>query len=148
MGTMATRRPPRDGTLVLLAHIGGGVGGTRGGNGKKLKTRRSPTKLAADMTLDEWALSQVATSVDWLPASLLCAVCSGGLNLQAEHHLFPSLSHLELYHCRATIGRCVEEATGRPITCGTISDALAWHMSFLHAPRRAARRHHDADVST
>ncbi len=91
---------------------------------------------AADLTLDAWAAGQVASSVDWARDSLWAAVLSGGLNLQAEHHLLPGLSHLEIYACRHTIARHVCQATGAGLREGRLRQALAWHWGFL---KRRAR---------
>ena len=45
-----------------------------------------------------WYRHQVMTSQDVAPDSFLAFVVSGGLNLQIEHHLFPTVNH---WHLRA-----------------------------------------------
>ncbi len=41
----------------------------------------------------DWAGVQLATAVDWAPASALAARLTGGANGHAAHHLFPAFSH-------------------------------------------------------
>lgn len=43
---------------------------------------------------DEWAISQVKTSVDYAHGSPLVAFFSGALNYQVTHHLFPGISQV------------------------------------------------------
>jgi fatty acid desaturase len=43
-----------------------------------------------------WAAAQVETSNNFAPNSFLWHILSNGLNLQIEHHLFPSINHSHL----------------------------------------------------
>lgn len=43
---------------------------------------------------DEWAVHQLRTTVDFAPNSPWLTWMLGGLNFQAEHHLFPRVSHI------------------------------------------------------
>lgn len=41
----------------------------------------------------DWAVHQLATSVDWSPTSSMAALFSGGANAHVAHHLFPGYNH-------------------------------------------------------
>lgn len=43
---------------------------------------------------EEWAIHQLRTTVDFAPDSKWLTWALGGLNFQAEHHLFPRVSHV------------------------------------------------------
>lgn len=50
-----------------------------------------------------WYAHQLATTVDFAPQSTLHWFVSGGLNLQVEHHLFPTVDHCHLPDLRLII---------------------------------------------
>lgn len=54
-------------------------------------SKRESAKCPAVMN-EEWAVSQVKTSVDYSHGSPLAAYFSGALNYQSVHHLFPGVS--------------------------------------------------------
>jgi len=56
-----------------------------------------------------WYRHQVATSQTVAPQSFLAFLFSGGLNLQAEHHLFPAVNHIHL----AALQPKIQMAAGR-----------------------------------
>lgn len=43
---------------------------------------------------EEWAVSQIKSSVDYAHGSWLTTFMSGALNYQVTHHLFPSISQV------------------------------------------------------
>src|SRR5262249_6225088 len=57
----------------------------------------------------DWGAHQVLTSHDYAVSSRWALYCSGGLNLQIEHHLFPSVHYCH-YPALAVIvrGACAE----------------------------------------
>ena len=50
-----------------------------------------------------WAARQVVTSNNFASSSRLWHILSNGLNLQIEHHLFPSLNHCHLHLLRPVV---------------------------------------------
>ena len=57
----------------------------------------------ADTSRNDWAEEQIASSRDYAGDSLLACHITGGLNLQLEHHLFPSIPHPLLPTVRNTM---------------------------------------------
>jgi fatty acid desaturase len=63
----------------------------------------------SDMLKNSWAASQVETSNNFAPNSHLWHILSNGLNLQIEHHLFPSLNHSHLFRIAPVVEQtCIE----------------------------------------
>lgn len=58
---------------------------------------------------DSWAASQVETSNNFAPTSHLWHILSNGLNLQIEHHLFPSVNHSHLYRIAPVVEQTCKE---------------------------------------
>ena len=56
-----------------------------------------------------WAVQQIETSNNFCPDSALWHVLSNGLNLQIEHHLFPSLNHCHLHRIQSTVQAVCQE---------------------------------------
>lgn len=50
-----------------------------------------------DLGMDAWSRRQVAFAVDWSRSSRAACYLTGGLNLQAEHHLFPAMHSADLF---------------------------------------------------
>jgi linoleoyl-CoA desaturase len=57
----------------------------------------------------DWATHQIVTSVDWMPTSHIAALCTGGANAHAAHHLFPGLNHRHSALVSAIIERTAAE---------------------------------------
>ncbi|HVG93449.1 MAG TPA: acyl-CoA desaturase [Planctomycetota bacterium] len=74
---------------------------------------------------DEWAVSQVRTTVDFARSSRVTTWLVGGLNFQVEHHLFPRISHVHY----PEISKLVEE------TCREFHVPFAAHPTFMSAVR-------------
>ena len=63
-----------------------------------------------DLALNQsWAVQQIETSNNFCPDSALWHVLSNGLNLQIEHHLFPSLNHCHLHRIQSTVQAVCQE---------------------------------------
>ena len=71
-------------------------------------------------TSDDWAKMQIETSASW--GGHVASFFMGGLNLQIEHHLFPSLAH----HHYAAIQPIVER------TCAKHGVRYAKYANLLH----------------
>ena len=55
------------------------------------------TTSRSTMLQNSWAAAQVETSNNFAPSSHFWHILSNGLNLQIEHHLFPSINHSHLH---------------------------------------------------
>lgn len=92
--------------------------------------KRAEGKCPA-MFNDEWAKSQVATTVDYGHGSPVAAYLSGALNYQTVHHLFPTVSQYH-YPAITPIVMRVAEKHGVPFNVkGTFVEALAGHVEHL-----------------
>jgi len=67
-----------------------------------------------------WAIHQAETTVDFARRNRVVAWLLGGLNFQIEHHLFPTISHVNY----PAISKLVEQ------TCRDFGVAYAEHRSF------------------
>jgi len=79
----------------------------------------------------DWGIHQVLTSHNYSVNSVFFLHFSGGLNMQVEHHLFPSL-HYSHYHIVADIVKkaCVEYSLPYN-TSSSIIEALQKHYNLL-----------------
>jgi len=79
----------------------------------------------------DWAVHQLATTVDFAPRSRLLSWFVGGLNFQVEHHLFPKVCHVHY----PALSRIVSEVAARHgllhRTQPTFRSALLAHFSHL-----------------
>ncbi len=81
--------------------------------------------------VNEWAVHQVETTVDFAPHNRLLNWYIGGLNYQIEHHLLPHICHLN-YPRLAPIVRATCEEFGIRYHCyPTWSEAFACHWREL-----------------
>ncbi|CAM9286217.1 unnamed protein product [Phaeothamnion confervicola] len=97
----------------------------------------------ADTIADEWAVSQIKSSVDYGHGSWTIAFLSGALNYQVTHHLFPGVSQ---YHYPAIapiiMGVCAKHGVRYPCL-PTFGAAFAAHIAHL---RNLGRQGISADV--
>jgi linoleoyl-CoA desaturase len=78
-----------------------------------------------------WAIHQVETTVDFARGNRLVSWLVGGLNFQIEHHLFPTLSHLD-YPAIAGVVEQTCRDFGVPYTANpTFGAAVASHFRWL-----------------
>ena len=92
-----------------------------------------------------WYRHQVLTSQDVAPQSFLAFLISGGLNLQIEHHLFPTINHWHLRALQPKVRACAcarpEHLRVRSRDLSTLSKAqLRASPSITVAPALVARR--------
>ncbi|ETM02781.1 hypothetical protein L917_00858 [Phytophthora nicotianae] len=89
---------------------------------------------------DEWAISQIKSSVDYSHGSFLTAFLTGALNYQVTHHLFPGVSQ---YHYPAIAPIIIEVCKKYKIkytVLPTFSDALAGHFEHLVVMGKMGKR--------
>ena len=83
-------------------------------------------------TLDrEWSVHQVEATVDFSRDNRFLSWYLGGLNLQIEHHLFPSICHLHYPAISKIVKQACDEFGLRYTTHPTVSSALASHYRWL-----------------
>jgi len=87
---------------------------------------------------DCWYRHQVATTADFAPRSVVHWIVSGGLNLQVEHHLFPTVDHWHLPALRHIVEKvCAQH--GIPLhTFDGYVEGCASHMHHLSSGRLEA----------
>jgi linoleoyl-CoA desaturase len=95
--------------------------------------------IAGARMVDDWAVHQLATCVDFAPRNPVVTWFVGGLNFQVEHHLFPKVCHL---HYPALAGIVAGVATRHGLrhrSHATVGGALAAHVRHLRAMGRPPR---------
>lgn len=94
-------------------------------------TRKRAEGKCPAMFDDEWAKSQVSTTVDYGHGSPVAAYLSGALNYQTVHHLFPTVSQYH-YPAITPIVMEVAERHGVPFNVkGNFIDAITGHVEHL-----------------
>ncbi len=68
-----------------------------------------PDAAVTQRSSPDWAVHQVATTVDFARGSRLLSWYLGGLNFQIEHHLFPKVSHVHYAALAPLIERVCRE---------------------------------------
>ncbi len=79
----------------------------------------------------DWYEHQIATAINYAPESWPVLFLTGGVNLQIEHHLFPSVSFLELPRLRLIVKQTALEYQIPYHECSSFSQALSEHFKFL-----------------
>lgn len=80
---------------------------------------------------DSWAVHQAATTVDFAQDNRLVSWLVGGLNFQIEHHLFPTLSHVNYPAIAGVVEQTCREY-GVPYHVNpTFGAAVASHFRWL-----------------
>lgn len=83
-----------------------------------------------------WYRHQCATSHTIAPASSAAFWFSGGLNLQVEHHLFPTINHVHLREMQPLIEAAAHRHGVPYPKSGTVREAFAKLWSHLRAMAR------------
>jgi linoleoyl-CoA desaturase len=97
------------------------------------------TAFYAGEVPDEWAVHQIATTVDFAPRSRLLRWYLGGLNFQIEHHLFPRLSHVHYPRIAPIVQRiCAERGVPYRVH-DTFRAALRSHYRLLRGNGRVPK---------
>lgn len=93
-------------------------------------SKRESSKCPA-VFADEWAKSQVETTLDYGHGSAAAAYLSGALNYQSVHHLFPTVSQ---YHYPAITPIVMEVARKHGVKFNVVPgflDAFKAHVAHL-----------------
>jgi linoleoyl-CoA desaturase len=86
---------------------------------------------------DAWATHQVAATVDFARDDRLVSWLVGGLNFQIEHHLFPTLSHVNYPAIAGVVEQTCREF-GVPYNVNpSFGAAVASHFRWLRRMGRA-----------
>ncbi|KAF4320033.1 hypothetical protein BBO99_00005957 [Phytophthora kernoviae] len=80
---------------------------------------------------DEWAVSQVKSSVDYAHGSPLTAFLTGALNYQVTHHLFPGISQYHYPGIAPIIIDVCKKYNIKYTVLPTFSAAMAGHFEHL-----------------
>lgn len=92
--------------------------------------------------LEEWAVHQLRTTVDFAPRHRFWGLVLGGLNHQVVHHLFPRISHVHYARLQPIIAQTCADFGLRYRCYPTIWSAVAAHFRQLRTlaqpPLRAA----------
>ncbi|MFH7026581.1 MAG: fatty acid desaturase family protein [Heteroscytonema crispum UTEX LB 1556] len=80
---------------------------------------------------DEWAISQIKTTVDFAPKNPLINWYVGGLNYQVVHHLFPQVCHIHYPKIAPILAEVCEEFGVKYNVYTTFGEALASNFRFL-----------------
>src|SRR5690606_12631652 len=92
-----------------------------------------PQPAANGEMTDEWAVHQLRTTVDFATNSRFLTWALGGLNFQAEHHLFPRVSHVHYPRLHQLLQQPLQQL-GYPLrSYPTLWAALAGHYCHLRA---------------
>ncbi|MFI5202873.1 MAG: fatty acid desaturase family protein [Flavobacteriales bacterium] len=90
-----------------------------------------PLPNAENKIMEDWAIHQMRTTMNFARESKLISWYVGGLNFQVEHHLFPSICHVHY----PAISKIVEETAKEyevPYLCTrTFGEALRSHIRVL-----------------
>lgn len=78
-----------------------------------------------------WAIHQLHTTANWAMESPFLNWCTGGLNYQIEHHLFPGISHVHYKAIAPIIQETALEFEIPYYKYTTMKEALSSHYSFL-----------------
>ncbi|AHK15673.1 MULTISPECIES: fatty acid desaturase family protein [Thalassolituus] len=97
-----------------------------------------------DALQDEWAVHQMRTTVDFATNNRFLTWALGGLNFQAEHHLFPRISHVHYPALHPLIEKRAKELGYELRSYPTLWAALAGHYRHL----RDMGRHDSKEASS
>jgi linoleoyl-CoA desaturase len=92
---------------------------------------------------DEWAVHQMRTTVDFATDSRFLTWALGGLNFQAEHHLFPRVSHVHYAELHPLVKSKAAELGYEVRSYPTVWAAIKGHYRHMKAlsvpgtPKRA-----------
>jgi len=82
---------------------------------------------------DEWAVHQMRTTVDFATDSRFLTWALGGLNFQAEHHLFPRISHVHYPDLHPLVEKKAQELGYELRSYPTMWAALVGHYRHMKA---------------
>ena len=80
---------------------------------------------------NEWALHQVATTVNFAMRNKVISWLVGGLNFQVEHHLYPKISHIHYPQISKIVKKTCEDLNIQYNAFPTFWQALTSHFRYL-----------------
>ncbi|MBF2064628.1 MAG: acyl-CoA desaturase [Calothrix sp. C42_A2020_038] len=80
---------------------------------------------------DEWAITQIKTTVDFAPKNALINWYVGGLNYQVVHHLFPNICHIHYPKIAPIIAEVCAEFNIQYNVYPSLLEALVANYRFL-----------------
>jgi linoleoyl-CoA desaturase len=80
---------------------------------------------------NDWALHQMATTVNFSPNNKWLSWYVGGLNYQVEHHLFPKVCHVHYPAIAPILKQTALEYNVPYLENKTFAQALSAHFSAL-----------------
>uniref|UniRef100_A0AAV1T9D4 Cytochrome b5 heme-binding domain-containing protein n=1 Tax=Peronospora matthiolae TaxID=2874970 RepID=A0AAV1T9D4_9STRA len=89
---------------------------------------------------DEWAISQVKSSVDYGHGSPLTAFLTGALNYQVTHHLFPGVSQYHYPKIAPIIMDVCKKYNIKYTVLSTFTEALTGHLDHLVVMGKMGKR--------
>ncbi len=95
-----------------------------------------PPGAPEERIANEWAVHQVATTVNFAPRNPFWTWYLGGLNYQVEHHLFPSVSHIHYPALSPIVEQTCREYGLRYNSHPTFRAAIASHFRWLREMSR------------
>jgi linoleoyl-CoA desaturase len=110
------------GTIFQLAHC--------------VREAEFPAPPVGNRMANDFALHQLATTVDFGSQNDVLTWFAGGLNFQVEHHLFPKVCHIHYPELSRIVSRVAHEHGLTHRTQATFSGALSSHFLHLRAMGR------------
>ncbi len=91
--------------------------------------------LPVDPTENEknWLARQVSTTANFATQNGLLTWCTGGLNYQVEHHLFPTMSHLNYAKIQPIVEKFCRDHNMPYYSHPSVASAIAGHQHYLKA---------------
>ena len=80
---------------------------------------------------EAWAVHQTGNTADFARSSRLLSWLLGGLNFQIEHHLFPTICHVNYLYISDVVEKTCREFGAPYHTHPTFCSALASHFRWL-----------------
>jgi linoleoyl-CoA desaturase len=81
--------------------------------------------------MNDWAIHQMNTTVDFAPKNKLLSWYIGGLNFQVEHHLFTKICHIHYPEISKIVQQTAAEFEIPYLVNEKLSDALMAHVNAL-----------------
>ncbi len=78
-----------------------------------------------------WAIHQLYTTANFATDSKFISFCTGGLNHQVEHHIFPNISHIHYKHIAKIVKQTAKEFNLPYHEYETMKKALVEHFNHI-----------------
>ncbi len=119
------------GSWLLMHAIGGLLLGLTFQLAHSVEEAEFPLPNASNVVENDWAMHQMATTVNFARNNKLVSWYVGGLNYQVEHHLFPNICHVHYPEITKIVEATAKEF-GVPYRCApTVGKAFRSHFRML-----------------